>query len=73
MTLRLKVVNLTLNVVTLRLKVMTLRLNVMTLRFKVMKGGSWNSNLDLARGSVRGKAFPDDIKNYIGFRCVATN
>ena len=42
-------------------------------KFKVIKGGSWNSNLDLARGSVRGKAFPDDIKNYIGFRCVATN
>ena len=42
-------------------------------RFKVMKGGSWNSNLDLARGSVRGKALPEDIKNYIGFRCVATN
>ena len=42
-------------------------------RFKVMKGGSWNSNLDLARVSVRGKALPDDIKNYIGFRCVATD
>ena len=42
-------------------------------RFKVMKGGSWNSNLDLARVPVRGKALPDDIKNYIGFRCVATD
>ena len=42
-------------------------------QFKVMKGGSWNSNLDLARGPVRGKALPDQKKSYIGFRCVATN
>ena len=42
-------------------------------RFKVIKGGSWNSNLDLARSSVRGKALPDQQKNYIGFRCAATN
>jgi len=42
-------------------------------QFKVIKGGSWHSNMDLARGSVRGKALPDQIKNYIGFRCVKTN
>ena len=42
-------------------------------QFKVIKGGSWNSNLDLARGSVRGKALPGQKKNYIGFRCVAAN
>ncbi len=41
-------------------------------KFKVIKGGSWNSNLDLARPAVRGKAFPDQKKNYIGFRCVAS-
>jgi len=38
----------------------------------VMKGGSWYSNQDLARPAVRGKAFPDQKKNYIGFRCVAS-
>ncbi len=41
-------------------------------KFKVMKGGSWNSNLDLARLAVRGKAFPEQKKNYIGFRCVVS-
>ena len=41
-------------------------------RFKVIKGGSWDSNLDLARPAVRGKALPDSKKNYIGFRCVAS-
>ena len=41
-------------------------------KFKVMKGGSWYSNQDLARPAVRGKAFPDQKKNYIGFRCVAS-
>ncbi len=41
-------------------------------RFKVIKGGSWDSNLDLARPAVRGKAFPDQKKNYIGFRCAAS-
>ncbi len=40
-------------------------------RFKVIKGGSWDSNLDLARPAIRGKAFLDQKKNYIGFRCVA--
>ncbi|HIE42301.1 MAG TPA: formylglycine-generating enzyme family protein [Nitrospinaceae bacterium] len=40
--------------------------------FKVIKGGSWNSNLDLARPAVRGKANPEDKKNYIGFRCVVS-
>ncbi|MFQ5482066.1 MAG: formylglycine-generating enzyme family protein [Nitrospinaceae bacterium] len=38
--------------------------------FKVIKGGSWFSNLDLARASVRGKALPENRKNYIGFRCA---
>jgi formylglycine-generating enzyme required for sulfatase activity len=42
-------------------------------KFKVIKGGSWNSNLDLARPAVRGKATPEDKKNYIGFRCVVSN
>ena len=41
-------------------------------KFKVIKGGSWYSNLDLARPAVWGKAFPDQKKNYIGFRCVAS-
>jgi len=41
-------------------------------KFKVIKGGSWDSNLDLARPAVRGKALPDQKKNYIGFRCVAS-
>ncbi len=41
-------------------------------KFKVIKGGSWYSNLDLARPAVRGKALPDQQKNYIGFRCVAS-
>jgi formylglycine-generating enzyme required for sulfatase activity len=40
-------------------------------KFKVIKGGSWSSNLDLARSTVRGKAIPEDKKKYIGFRCVA--
>ncbi len=39
-------------------------------RFKVMKGGSWFSNLDLARITVRGKALPNQKMNYIGFRCA---
>jgi formylglycine-generating enzyme required for sulfatase activity len=42
-------------------------------KFKVIKGGSWNSNMDLARPAVRGKALPEDKKNYIGFRCVVSN
>lgn len=42
-------------------------------QFKIIKGGSWNSNLDLARGPVRGKALPDQKKTYIGFRCVSSN
>ncbi len=39
-------------------------------QFKVLRGGSWNSNLDLARAALRGKALPDQRQNYIGFRCV---
>lgn len=41
-------------------------------KFKVIKGGSWHSNLDLARPAVRGKALMDQKKNYIGFRCVSS-
>ena len=35
-----------------------------------MKGGSWFSNMDLARITVRGKALPTQKMNYIGFRCA---
>jgi len=38
----------------------------------VIKGGSWYSTLDLARPAIRGKALPEQKKNYIGFRCVAS-
>lgn len=38
---------------------------------KVIKGGSWQSNMDLARSAIRGKAIPDQPQNYIGFRCVS--
>ncbi|MFQ5451353.1 MAG: formylglycine-generating enzyme family protein [Nitrospinaceae bacterium] len=37
---------------------------------RVIKGGSWNSNMDLARSAIRGKALPDQRLNYIGFRCA---
>ena len=37
---------------------------------KVVRGGSWNSNMDLARTAIRGKALPEQQQNYIGFRCV---
>ena len=37
---------------------------------KVVRGGSWNSNMDLARTAVRGKALPEQQQNYLGFRCV---
>ena len=39
-------------------------------KMKVIRGGSWISNMDLARSAVRGKALPDQMLNYIGFRCV---
>ncbi|MEC7640563.1 MAG: SUMF1/EgtB/PvdO family nonheme iron enzyme [Nitrospinota bacterium] len=39
-------------------------------KFKVIRGGSWNSNMDLARSALRGKSLPDKGYNYIGFRCV---
>ena len=39
-------------------------------RFKVMRGGSWFSNMDLARTAVRGKLPPGQQQNYIGFRCA---
>jgi len=38
--------------------------------FKVMRGGSWFSNMDLARTAVRGKLPPDQRQHYIGFRCA---
>jgi formylglycine-generating enzyme required for sulfatase activity len=37
---------------------------------KVIRGGSWFSNMDLARTMVRGKSLPNQRLNYIGFRCV---
>lgn len=37
---------------------------------KVIKGGSWHSNMDLARSAIRGKAIPYQPQNYIGFRCA---
>jgi len=39
-------------------------------KFKVAKGGSWFSNMDLARTALRGKMLPDQRQNYIGFRCA---
>jgi formylglycine-generating enzyme required for sulfatase activity len=39
-------------------------------KFRVIRGGSWSSNMDLARSSVRGKAAPDQRQDYIGFRCA---
>ena len=39
-------------------------------QFRVIKGGSWFSNMDLARITVRGKSLPDQRQNYIGFRCA---
>ncbi len=39
-------------------------------KYKVIKGGSWNSNMDLARAALRGKALPEQQQNYIGFRCA---
>ena len=38
--------------------------------YRVIKGGSWFSNIDLARASVRGKVKPDQRFNYVGFRCM---
>lgn len=39
-------------------------------QFRVIKGGSWYSNMDLARITVRAKSLPDRPRNYIGFRCA---
>lgn len=39
-------------------------------QFRVIKGGSWFSNLDLARIAVRGKSLPERRNNFLGFRCV---
>ena len=39
-------------------------------QYRVIKGGSWFSNMDLARIAVRGKSLPDRRNNYIGFRCA---
>ncbi len=38
--------------------------------YKVIKGGSWNSNNDLARSAVRGKVLPEQELHYVGFRCA---
>jgi formylglycine-generating enzyme required for sulfatase activity len=37
---------------------------------RVIRGGSWFSNMDLARTAVRGKSLPNQRMNYVGFRCV---
>jgi len=37
---------------------------------RVIRGGSWFSNMDLARTTVRGKSLPNQRMNYVGFRCV---
>ena len=39
-------------------------------KFKVIRGGSWKADMDLARSALRGKAFPDQRSNYVGFRCA---
>lgn len=39
-------------------------------QFRVIKGGSWFSNMDLARIAVRGKSLPDRRNNFLGFRCA---
>ena len=39
-------------------------------KLKVAKGGSWFSNMDLARTTLRGKMLPDQRQNYVGFRCA---
>ena len=39
-------------------------------QFRVIKGGSWFSNMDLARITVRGKSLPDRRNNFLGFRCA---
>ncbi|NIP99396.1 MAG: SUMF1/EgtB/PvdO family nonheme iron enzyme [Nitrospinaceae bacterium] len=42
-------------------------------QFKVIRGGSWFSNIDLARVTVRGKSFPDKRYHYLGFRCAQSS
>ena len=39
-------------------------------QFRVIKGGSWFSNMDLARIAVRAKNLPGRRNNYVGFRCA---
>lgn len=39
-------------------------------RLKVVKGGSWKANMDLARSALRGKRFPYQSADHVGFRCV---
>tara|TARA_B100000686_G_C16761230_1_gene958841 strand:+ start:1253 stop:2056 length:804 start_codon:yes stop_codon:yes gene_type:complete len=39
-------------------------------KFKVIKGGSWYSDMDLARSALRGKIPPGQRSNYVGFRCA---
>ena len=42
-------------------------------KFKVIKGGSWKADMDLARSALRGKSFPDQRWNYVGFRCAKSS
>jgi iron(II)-dependent oxidoreductase len=39
-------------------------------KLKVIKGGSWKANMDLARSALRGKQFPYQSTDHVGFRCV---
>ncbi len=40
--------------------------------WRVLRGGSWNSHADLARGSLRGRPRPDARSHYYGFRLVSS-
>lgn len=42
-------------------------------RLKVVKGGSWKANMDLARSALRGKRFPHQSADHVGFRCVKSS
>jgi formylglycine-generating enzyme required for sulfatase activity len=39
-------------------------------KLKVVKGGSWKANMDLARSALRGKRFPHQSADHVGFRCA---
>jgi hypothetical protein len=38
----------------------------------VLRGGSWDINLNYARCARRGRNFPDDRLDFVGFRCSRT-